>query len=34
MYQVFDTSQVIVAIKNEQGLKTTLAFVAKLRFSR
>ena len=34
MYQVFDTWKVIVAIKSEQGLKTTLAFVAKSGFSR
>ena len=30
MYHVFDAWQVNVGIKNEQSLKTTLAFVAKL----
>ena len=30
MYHVFDEWQVNVVINNKQGLKTTLAFVAKL----
>ena len=30
MYHVFDAWQVNVVINNEQSLKTTIAFVAKL----
>ena len=30
MYQVFDAWSVNVVLKNEQGLKATLTFVAKL----
>ena len=33
MYQVFDAWKVNVVINNQQGMKTTLVFAAKLRCS-